>query len=161
MLELRPFDSNDCEFIIKLVNSKSWINYIGERNVKTKEEAEQYISKIEFKKQPKHPIGYLKIVNKTGVSIGIVGMLQRDYLKEPDLGFAFLEEFQGKGHAFEAVASFLNYYLELEKSILRIAAIVHLENVRSIRLLDRLGFKYDQKLINPIENLVLYYYSRK
>jgi RimJ/RimL family protein N-acetyltransferase len=159
-MNLKPLLSEDTDFILKLVNSNSWLKFVGERYIFNENDALDYISKIKLKQHEKLHLGYLKVENKDGQSIGIVGMLQRDYLSEPDLGFAFLPEFEGKGLAYVANQKFLKWYFELEKSINQLAAIVQSNNERSIRLLERLGFMHNRRILEQKENLELYYLKR-
>ena len=74
------------------------------------------------------------------------GLLKRDELPDPDVGFAFLPGFWNKGFAFEASIAVLNDARERLR-LERILAITSLDNDASIKLLERLGFQFE-KVIN-------------
>lgn len=140
-LIIKELDLNDADFIFKLLNSPGWLQFIGDRNIHSLEDAKNYLLNGPMKSYKKHGFGlYLVQLLKEGIPIGIAGLLKRDYLNGPDLGFAFLPEFEGKGYAFEssdAIMKQSKVILGLE----RIQAVVLPENQRSIRLLEKLGMK--------------------
>ena len=75
--------------------------------------------------------------------MGLCGLIKRESLPEPDLGFAFLPEFEGLGYGFESAASVLTY----GRSVLGlndILAITDTDNQRSIKLLEKLGMKFEK-----------------
>jgi Acetyltransferases, including N-acetylases of ribosomal proteins len=89
----------DYQFIIQLLNTKGWIEFIGDRNVHSKDEAIAYINKI----LDSPTINYWVVrIKSENLPIGIVSFLKRDYLENFDIGFAFLPEFTGNGYAYEA-----------------------------------------------------------
>src|ERR1700712_4034650 len=97
-LFLNTLTAEDYEFIISLVNSKGWIEFIGDRNVHSKEEAVAYINKISNSQN----IYYWVVRIKDGnIPIGIVSFIKREFLESFDIGFAFLPEFTGNGYAYE------------------------------------------------------------
>ena len=89
----------DQDFIQRLVNSKGWIEFIGDRDVHTKDDAITYINKINASKN----IFYWVVrIQENNTAIGIISFLKRAYLENFDIGFAFLPEFCNHGYAFEA-----------------------------------------------------------
>jgi RimJ/RimL family protein N-acetyltransferase len=145
-LIIRWLTVEDAAFILELVNDPSWLRFIGDRGVRTLEDARNYIVKGPVEMYGRLGFGlYLVELKDEGVPIGTCGLIKRDSLKDVDIGFAFLPSFRGKGYAYEAASAVLAYgkkTLGLE----RIVAIVSPGNERSIRLLEKLGFKFEQRV---------------
>jgi RimJ/RimL family protein N-acetyltransferase len=157
-LLLREFTLDDTAFIIELLNSPGWIKYIGDRNVKTEKQALAYLHNGPLKSYGQHGFG-LSMVEKSDdhTPIGMCGIIKRDTLDNPDIGFAFLPAYNGKGYALEMAKATLAY----AKQKLRlpvISAITQADNSRSIRLLEKIGLKFSQTIIFPgsEEELLLY-----
>lgn len=144
-LKLVPLTLEDAPFVLELVNSPGWLQYIGDRNIRTIEAAEDYIKTGPWKSFDQFGFGLMKaVLPDSGTAIGMCGLLQRDFLDHPDIGFAFLPEFEGKGYAFEATKSILDHFTtELELPV--ILAMTHPGNERSQNLLSRLGFKFSKQ----------------
>ena len=139
-LAVRPFEPGDCDFIIRLLNDPSFIENIADKGVRTREQAAAYLADGPLRSYRDHGHGlYLVALKASGAPIGMCGLLRRDSLAHPDLGYAFLPEFCGRGYAFEAGAAVLAYGREV-LGMGEILAIVKPGNARSAALLDRLGF---------------------
>jgi RimJ/RimL family protein N-acetyltransferase len=143
-LVLRWLSTSDAAFILQLVNEPSWLQYIGDRGVKTLEDAENYIKKGPLEMYGRLGFG-LNLVELKGSDepIGICGLLKRESLDDVDIGFAFLPGFWGKGYAFESVSATILY----GKSVLglsRIVAITSQDNDPSGKLLEKLGFRLER-----------------
>jgi RimJ/RimL family protein N-acetyltransferase len=139
-------------FIFELVNSPEWKKFIGERGVNSIEDAETYISKILSSSQLAYWVVKLKNTDK---SIGVITLIQRDYLDHRDIGFAFLSAYTQMGYATEAVVYFLNHLarsLQLET----ILASTLIDNYKSIRLLTKIGFTFSHSLQQNKEQLQIY-----
>jgi len=138
-LELREYTLDDAPFIYTLMNSEGWLKNIGDRNIKTIEDAENYMQKHYLSSYEKHGFGpYLVSLKEEGTPLGSAGLYKRDNLEHPDVGFAFLPEFANKGYAYEsskAVMQFASETLELET----IVGITIETNLSSIKLLKKLG----------------------
>ena len=101
-LILREFTLDDTAFIIELVNTPGWLEFIGDRNVKTEEQARSYLQNGPLKSYKENGFGLTMVQLKTEKTpIGMCGILKRDNLDNPDIGFVFLTKFMGKGYAFE------------------------------------------------------------
>jgi ribosomal-protein-alanine N-acetyltransferase len=156
-ISLRRFNTLDSAFIFKLLNTPSWKQFIGDRNINTQLDADNYIINVPLNLYVKHGYGpWLVSQNETGNPIGMCGLFKRDYLDRPDLGFAFLPAYEGHGFAHEAAKAAINYTIdnyELDK----IYATTTDVNLRSQRLLERCGF-IRSGLITPLnqESLLLY-----
>src|SRR4030095_13444387 len=90
--------------------------------------------------------------------VGMCGLLKRDYLDHADVGFAFLPDYTGKGYAYEIVREIIRYGLN-ELKMKEIFAIVLPENSSSIKLLEKVGFRYDKNFLSPDTNEELCLYS--
>lgn len=138
-LELREYTLKDAPFIFKLMNSEGWLKNIGDRNIKTLEDAEAYLQKNYLSSYEKHGFGpYLVSLKDDGTALGSAGLYKRDNLEYPDVGFAFLSEFGNNGYAYEsskAVMQFASEKLGLET----IVGITIETNLSSIKLLKKLG----------------------
>jgi [ribosomal protein S5]-alanine N-acetyltransferase len=134
-LYLKLVSPNDFEFIFRLVNSKDWIAFIGDRNVDSPEAAKQYIDRIIATPN----FNYWVIREKHSDSpVGIISFIKRDYLPHFDVGFAILPECYGHGYAMEATRELITEYKMLGHET--ILATVMPANIRSIQLLVKLGF---------------------
>lgn len=157
-LILRKFDLNDTDFIIALLNSEGWLKYIGDRNVKTTEQAIGYLENGPLKVYKNNDYGLYLVALKPGaVPVGMCGLVKRDYLDHLDIGFSYLPEYNGKGYAFEMASKVLQFAFEkLGKE--KIQAITIPGNAPSIKLLEKLGLKYEQTITTPDSNeeLLLY-----
>jgi RimJ/RimL family protein N-acetyltransferase len=138
-LELREYTLKDAPFIFKLMNSDGWLKNIGDRNIKTIEDAEAYMQKNYLSSYEKHGFGpYLVSLKEEGTPIGSSGLYKRDNLDFPDVGFAFLPEFGNKGYAFESAQAVMKYAAEKLK-LQTVVGITLPENTSSVKLLKKLG----------------------
>jgi len=158
-LRIREFTSEDSEFIIKLLNTEGWLKYIGERNVKTPEQAIRYLESGPLKSYADHGYGLWMVEMKSdSAPVGMCGILKRNYLPNPDIGFAFLPEFNGSGYAFEAAQATINYAKDVLKKPV-IDAITLEDNTRSINLLEKIGMKFIKTIRVPGDNDELLLFS--
>ena len=141
-LGIRRATPDDADFFLRLLNSEGWLRYIGDRHVHSPEEAREYIENriLPQYDYPGHG-SYLIALRETDVPLGFVGVFRRDTLPAPDFGFAFLPEGQGRGYAREASVALLA--TPEINNLPELLAIVLPENLRSIRLLEALGFRPD------------------
>jgi ribosomal-protein-alanine N-acetyltransferase len=139
-LRLTPLADGDAPFILELLNDPDFLRLIGDRGVRDLDGACSYIATGPQEMYSKHGIGLLRVGLLEGTAIGICGLLQRDYLPDPDLGFALLSGFRGQGYATEASRAVLNHAHQVlgHSSIL---AITHPQNDISAALLGKLGFE--------------------
>jgi RimJ/RimL family protein N-acetyltransferase len=160
-LSLRRFSLDDAAFVVEMVNDPAWLEHIGDRNVKTLEEARAYLRKGALDMYDRMGFGmYVVTLKDSEEPIGTCGLIKRDALDDVDIGFAFLPRFRGQGYALESAAATLEY----GKSVLglkRIVAIVSPANHRSIRLLESIGLKFERPITLPgdDEEISLYAYQ--
>tara|TARA_R110002051_G_scaffold143507_3_gene216442 strand:+ start:24190 stop:24690 length:501 start_codon:yes stop_codon:yes gene_type:complete len=139
-LFLRPANLEDGPFIFELLNSASWLKFIGDKKISNLNKAEEYIENSLIKGYSKNGFGLLVVDLSNGTQIGLCGFLKRDYLEYLDLGFAFLPTYEGFGYAYEA-ASVMMHYGKTKLRLTCVLAICMEANERSLHLLDKLGFK--------------------
>jgi [ribosomal protein S5]-alanine N-acetyltransferase len=142
-LFLRRMDVTDAPFILTLLNEPSFLRFIGDKKVRTIQDAEQYILNGPVASYNRNGFGLCVVELKdTHNPIGMCGLLHRDELPHADIGFAFLPDFWNKGFAYEAAAAVMNDARERLK-LERVLAITNPDNELSIKLLQKLGFKWE------------------
>lgn len=145
-LILRWVSLEDAEFVLRLLNEPSWLRFIGDKGVRTIDDARAYILKGPVDMYSRLGFGlYLVELKEEGFSIGMCGLIKRDTLEDVDIGFAFLPAYWGKGYAYEAAAAVLAYG-EKVLGLNRIVAITSRDNDRSAKLLEKLGLQFEKML---------------
>ncbi|XLS30287.1 GNAT family N-acetyltransferase [Flavobacteriaceae bacterium M23B6Z8] len=149
---LRKINEQDIAFIINLMNSPSWLHFIGDRKIDSEENALRYIKDKLIKSYQTHGYGfYVVCIKENDEPLGISGFVLRDYLDHPDVGFAILPKHEGKGYMKEATLALLKYaYEHLRFSTLY--AITTNDNKRSIALLQKIGLTFEKMVKPPKEN---------
>ncbi|MEZ4801316.1 MAG: GNAT family N-acetyltransferase [Gelidibacter sp.] len=142
----------DAPFMLELLNTPNWLKYIGDRNVKSVEEAETYLKNGVLKSYKESGFGFYKLLLKeeNNKIIGTSGLVKRPQLEDVDIGFAMLPEYEGRGFGMESsleIMKFAEYHLHLK----RIVAITTPLNVNSIKLLEKLGLTYEKR-IKPFDD---------
>lgn len=157
-LLLKPCNIEDAPFVLKLMNTPKWIRYIGDRNVHTIHDAENYIKEKMLSQYVRLGYGNNTVIRKAdGVKMGSCGLYDREGIEGVDIGFAFLPEYEGKGYANEAAQKVMSLAIN-EWSITLIKAITTKDNVASQKLIEKLGLRYQglTRLPNDAEELMLY-----
>ncbi len=145
-LTLRRLSLDDAAFILELLNDPSFLRFIGDKGVRNLEDARQYILKGPIESYQQLGFGiYLVALKTTEVPIGICGLLKRDALEDVDIGFAFLPEFRSRGYAFESAAAVKDYARNII-GLKRLLAITNNDNQASIRVLEKIGLKFEQMI---------------
>ena len=155
---LREVTAADAEFILDLLNQPSFIKYIGDRNIRTVDGAAEYIESRFTDSYRKFGFGMWAVeLKETGTPIGICGFVKRDSLPDADIGFAFLPQFEKKGYAFESADAAMDYGKDV-LGLKRVLAITSQENESSVRLLEKINFKFERliKLPHSDEELKLF-----
>ena len=149
---LREFSAADVAFVLELLNTPAWLEFIGDRGVRTLEDAQQYIVNKFIRSYETLGFGlYLLELKPDGKPIGTCGLLKRDVLEDVDIGFALLPEYAGNGYAFEAASEIMKFASE-ELKLPRLAAITVSHNVNSIKLLSKLGLSFQTMVKIPLED---------
>ncbi len=145
-LILRKFTLQDAPFVLNLVNTPTWLRFIGDRNVHSIEDAERYLLNGSLKSYQEHGFGFYAVLTKESFQpVGMCGLVKRDSLKDVDIGFAFLPDSAGKGYGFEAATATMSLAKNTLK-LKRIIAIVDPENEISIGLIKKIGLTYERML---------------
>lgn len=156
-LILRYFTLDDAPFMLELLNTPTWLQYIGDRNVHTLEDAENYLRNGSLKSYEEHGFGFYAVIEKAETSdrknqpIGLCGITKRDTLPDVDIGFAFMPNLLSKGFGYEAASATLDYALNTLK-ISRIIAIVSPDNEKSIGLIKKIGLVFEKMIKSGDEN---------
>lgn len=142
-LTLRRLELGDAEFILGLLNDPSFLRFIGDKGVRTVEDAREYLTKGPIASYERFGFGlFLTERKEDRAPIGICGLLKRDSLKDVDVGFAFLPQFWAKGYAFESASAVMTLARN-ELGLARVVAITSPDNEASARLLEKLGMKFE------------------
>ena len=156
-LILRELDSaKDAEFIFELLNTPKFLKYIGDRGVRSVEEAAAFIQDRYRQSYREHGFGLYAVERKGDkIAVGLCGFVKRGTLPNADIGFAFLPEFEGTGYGFESASAVMLYGRET-LGFTTVLAITSLDNAVSGRLLEKLGFAFDRIIDQGEEKLNLY-----
>ena len=157
-LILRPTNLDDAELVLELLNMPKWLEYIGDRNVKTLEQAEMYVKNRMLPQLERLGYSNFTIVKKSdGTKIGTCGLYDREGLEGVDLGFALLPRHEGQGFGFEAAERIKKAAFE-DFGIDQLQGITSQKNITSQNLLRKLGFELvgTIRLPNEKEDLFLF-----
>jgi len=143
-LLLRRMTVDDAEFILTLLNEPSFLRYIGDKQVRNLEDARQYILNGPVASYEQYGYGlYATELKDDSVPIGICGILKRETLPHPDIGFAFLPAYRKQGYAFEAAAAVMKHARTV-LNVDTILAITTPENEASGKLLSKIGLSFER-----------------
>jgi ribosomal-protein-alanine N-acetyltransferase len=144
-LVLRRFTTGDAAFMLRLLNEPSFITNIGDRNVRSVEQAAAYIESGPLESYRRHGFGIYVIELTDGTPIGTCGLLKRDELPEADIGYSLLRQFWSQGFALEAARAVCEYARDTH-GLARLVAIVAPGNDASARLLQKIGFTFERMI---------------
>lgn len=153
-LELREAVVSDARFFYRLMRQEEWIRFIGDRGIRRVVDAERYIVDrvVAGYRQNGFGMWVVTLRGRQG-GIGICGLVNRDTLDAPDLGFAFLRELCGQGYALEAARATMDHGRNA-LGMRRILGITVPENARSIRLLERVGLRQISPPVDGAETII-------
>lgn len=151
-LIISKFTLDDASFFKELVNTPNWLKYIGDRNVKSIEDAKNRIKDGHLKSYETNGFGFYKLLLKeeNNQPIGTCGLIKRDTLESVDIGFAMLPDYEGKGFGYESSVAILEL-AKNEFKLDKIVAITLENNSNSIKLLEKLGLTYEKR-VKPFDN---------
>ncbi len=145
-LALRKLALDDADFILTLLNDPAFLHFIGDKNVRNLEDARRYLLQGPLDSYERLGFGlYLVALKATDTPMGICGLIKRDALADVDIGFAFLPEFRLQGYAFEAAIA-VKEYARRELGLKCLLAITNPDNAGSIRVLEKLGLKFERMI---------------
>jgi RimJ/RimL family protein N-acetyltransferase len=142
-LALRQLELNDADFILELLNEAAFLQFIGDKGVRTLEDACDYLRKGPMDSYQRHGFGLYAACLRDGTRTGICGLVKRDGLGDVDVGFAFLSRYRSKGYAVESAAAILQHARRV-LGLQRIVAITSPENFGSIAVLEKIGLKFER-----------------
>ena len=150
----------DRDFVFELYNRPKFIQHIGNRNVNSIEDAENYILTRFVPQIEKMGFGNYLLITKEGNEKvgGAVGIFEREGLDIVDIGYSLLEEFEGKGYAYEAAQKVKSIGMD-EFGLSKISAIISKDNISSQKLIEKLGLKFKKHVVLPGETEELNYYE--
>ncbi|CAG9621321.1 GNAT family N-acetyltransferase [Sutcliffiella rhizosphaerae] len=157
-LIIRRLTTNDAEFILKLLNEPSWIQFIGDKGIKTLDDARKYIEEGPMAMYKQIGFGlFVTELKENGTPIGLCGLIKRDGLEDVDIGYAFLPAFWSKGYAYEAADAVKLYGKEVH-GLKRLVAITSPDNLSSGKLLEKIGLTFERmiKLSQDSEEVKLF-----
>lgn len=161
-LLIRPVEEEDADFVLELLNTPKFLQLIGDREVRTKRQAEEYIRKKMLPQLYRLGFGNYAVIRKIdGVLLGTCGLHDREGLEGVDIGFAFLPQHERQGFAYESAARLKQAALE-DFGIKQILGVTSKENLASQKLLEKLGLKFERIINLPNmeeEEIMLYRFS--
>lgn len=145
-LVLRRLEGDDAAFMLGLLNDAAFLRFIGDRGVRTLDEARAYIVNGPMASYRRHGFGFWCVVlRETGAAIGISGLARRDTLGDVDVGFAFLPEYRSQGYALESAQAVMRLAREVY-GLRRIVAITAPANAASAHLLEKIGLRFERMI---------------
>jgi RimJ/RimL family protein N-acetyltransferase len=141
--------TDDAEFMLRLLNEPSWLRFIGDRGVRTLDDARSYILNGPVAMYARMGFGfYIVELKDDQIPIGICGLIKRDFLDDVDIGYALLPQYWAKGYAYEAASAVMDYGMGA-LGLKRLIAITSSDNDRSARVLEKLGMRYERMVAYP------------
>jgi ribosomal-protein-alanine N-acetyltransferase len=149
-LALRELQAGlDETFVLELLSSRGFIENIGDRGVRDLESARRYILEGPGASYAQNGYGLWRVARREDdTPVGICGLVRRDGLEAPDVGYAFLEETWGRGYAVEAASATLDY----ARGVLGLGLILAITkpgNQASIRVLEKIGMRFEKMITLP------------
>ena len=158
-LELRWLSVDDAPMMLAVWNDPAFVRFVGDRGVHSLEEAEVAMREGLLQLYEKHNYGPFVVIRRDdGANMGICGLFRRDGLDEPDIGFALLPEYCGKGFGYESSSAIIQHARD-SLELPRVLAIVSPENSTSIALLQKLGLSYERHIRLPGDDHDILLYS--
>ena len=145
-LGLRQLELNDADFILELLNEAAFLQFIGDKGVRTLDDARDYLRKGPLDSYQRRGFGLYAACLRDGTRIGICGLVKRDGLGDVDVGFAFLSRHCSQGYAVESAAAILEHARRV-LGLQRVVAITSPGNVGSIAVLEKIGLKFERTVM--------------
>ncbi len=157
-LLLRPTNAEDAELTHRLYNTQEFLQYLGDRNLNTEDDALEYLKNRAFPQIEKMGYGnYTVILKENGEKIGSCGLYHREGVAGVDIGFAFLPQYYGLGYGYEAAKALLDAGFR-DFGLKEISALTVQENEASRKLIEKLGLTFRKKVFIPNDPEELFFY---
>ncbi len=148
-LTIRYLTLADAGFMLELLNDPGYIRHIADRGIRTLADAERYLANGPLQSYQQYGYGLFMVVEQdTGLPAGLCGLIFRPYIGIPDVGYAFLPAFRGKGYAYEAASAVKNWGHN-QQQLPQIVGICNRDNLASVRILEQLGLMYEKDIVIP------------
>ncbi len=148
-LHLRRLETGDARYILTALNEPSFIRFVADRRVRTLADAENYIREKIRPSYQEHGFGfYLVSERASGDPVGMCGLIKRETMDDVEIGWSLLEKYWGKGYAFEAARAVRDHALN-DLRLARVVAATSPLNERSIRLIEKLGLRFERMVQLP------------
>ena len=148
-LILRELSVVDADFILQLLNEPAYIIFIGDRGVRTHEDARKHLEENIIPSYQKNGFGlYLVELKDDATPIGVCGLIDREGLTDIDIGYALLAEYREQGYATEAAGAVMELGVQ-SIGLERIVAITAVDNESSINVLKKIGLRYEKNITLP------------
>lgn len=160
-LALRWLSYDDAPFIIELLNEPTFREFIGDKEVRNTEDAHRYLREGPIGSYEQHGFGLMRVsLLADDTPLGICGLVRRDGFDDPDLGFAFMRRHWSQGYALEAARAVMDH---AENTLLlgRIVAMADRDNEASVKLLEKIGFRYERMVRLPDETEDVCQYAKQ
>jgi RimJ/RimL family protein N-acetyltransferase len=158
-LQLRRVSLDDAEFMLEIWNDPAFVRHVGDRGVRTIEQAREAMKSGALKLYADYGYGpYAMVLKSDGTRIGICGLFKRENLEHPDIGFSVLPAYGGKGYAGEAASAVLAHARD-DLGLDELTAIVSPRNAPSIGLIQKLGLSFVRMITMPGEDEEICLYS--
>lgn len=158
-LVIRAISLEDKDLIFELYTSPKFIRYIGDRGIKTVEDAENYIKNRFLPQLDKVGYGNYVLITKDGnEKVGAVGIFEREGLDVVDIGYSLLERFEGNGYAYEGAQKVKSIGMD-GFGLSKLSAIISKDNLSSQKLIEKLGLKFKKYVTLPGDTEELNYYE--
>ncbi|HXD29829.1 MAG TPA: GNAT family N-acetyltransferase [Pyrinomonadaceae bacterium] len=144
-LILRRLTTDDAPFILELLNDAAFLHFIGDKGVRTREDARQYILQGPMQSYEQLGFGLYLVSLKDSTPIGMCGLIKRDALEDVDIGFALMPDYRASGYGFESAIAVRDYAMNI-LGLQRLLAITNQDNVGSIKVLEKIGLKFDRMI---------------
>ena len=148
-LILRELTPGDGAFILRLLNEPSFLRFVGDKGIRTVADAIAWIENGPRAMYARYGYGLYRVeLRETAEPIGICGLVNRDWLADPDIGFSLLPSYWSQGYALEASRTVMNQARQVH-GLNTLLAITNSDNASSIRLLSTLGFSFQGQVRTP------------
>jgi RimJ/RimL family protein N-acetyltransferase len=143
-LRLSPVTEDDAGLLLDVWNDPTFIHYVSDRGIRTLEQARAAIREGPVNLFATYGYGPYRVERKSDDQpIGICGFFRRDFLDDPDLGYAILPSFRGEGYASEAARQVL-VIAGVAFGLRRLKALIAPSNAASIHVIEKLGFRFER-----------------
>jgi RimJ/RimL family protein N-acetyltransferase len=148
-LTLQRLTLDDADFLLELMNEPGFLKFVADRGLRTTADAAEYISEKILPSYALHGFGFYRVdLRESKTAIGICGLVKREMLEAVDVGFSILKRFGGNGYAYEAAAAVMTYG-RTALGLPQILGVTAPDNRASIRLLEKLGLRFQRKIHLP------------